>query len=528
MKTPYKIPKNLFGIIAALMLFAGSCEKSPLDGVRLFLDFDFVKTQIGVIIVDASTGEPITGSNLSVTIEGPNKDRVMDIGGGETIQVGNGVANLTLKSGTNPTATNPVSFTVVGRAEGYLSNSESVLIPEHGGYSVYLRLTNIDNLPKGSSGIVDNSINTSSSGLTNQTVVIETPMVASTGTMASITIKEGTTILDADGNPLSGTINSTVVYFANQDDESLQSYPGGFSMNAEMASGEIESITMVTAGFIAINMVDEQGNVAKTFDPPMEVYMEVPAETTDENDEPIGIGTVIPVWSYEESTGQWTQEPFDAIVEGNTKSGDYFTNFEVAHLSWWNLDWFWNNCTYGATLTLNATSGACGSSSVWVEMRRTNGTYLSGRYVYLTSASHSLTLLYVPQNTAVDLIVRTAPNAEALNSIFIPDLCSGSYSIDFDLAALTEPVSATFIGYCPDNPDLEIRPNGSGWYRKADSWNWQIAYVWNGEVTLCLEQNTPYIYGVVYDGLWYEYEFTSTVSEHLFEIDLPQSICDDL
>ncbi|MDR4987490.1 MAG: hypothetical protein RG741_01470 [Bacteroidales bacterium] len=528
MKTSFKAPKVLFGIIAALILFVGSCEKMPFDGVKLLLDFNIIDTQIGVIVVDAKTGEAITTGNLSVNITGPDKDRVMDINGEETIKVANGIANLTLKSGTNPSAANPVSFTVVGKAQGYLSNSESVMIPEHGGYLVYLRLTSINDLPQGSSGIVDSSIKTSASGVTSGTVVIETPVISSTGTMASLTIKEGTTILDANGNPLSGTINSTVVNFANQDDAAMQSFPGGFSMDAEMTGGETENITMVTAGFIAITMVDEQGNVARNFDPPMEVYMEIPAGTTDENDDPIGVGTVIPVWSYDESTGQWTQESFNAVVQGNTKNGDYFTAFEVAHLSWWNLDWFWNNCRFGATLTFNATSGACGASSVWVEMRRTNGSYLSGRYMYLNSASHSFTLLNVPQNTAVDLIVRTAPNAEPLNSIFIPDLCSGNYTIDFDLAGLTQPVTATFIGRCPDNPDIEIRPSASGWYRKAAGGPWQIAYVWEGEITLCLEQNTPYIFGVVFDGQWYQYEFTSTQSTYVFDLDLTEDICSSL
>jgi hypothetical protein len=329
-----KTKKILSIFIAALMagglLLAPGCKKTPVDDVKLIIDFSMIKTQIGVTMVDAKTGHQIQTGNPEIKIEGQGKNLVMDISGRDNIKVVNGLASLTLRATANPSSVSPVRFIVIGKADGYLSTSQSVTIDEHGGYSVVLRLVKLNDLPPGVSGVVDNSdITTGGDGSVLNEAIITAPVVVSTGTSASITIRKGTVIRDANGNPLSGTIYTTLVYFTNQDDEAMQSFPGGFNNTVILNDGSEADVTFFTAGFLAITMTDASGNEAKTFDPPLEVYMEIPEQTIDHEGNQIASGMDIPLWSYDEDTGIWQQEPEDASVQQSSGRGVFYTEFEI-------------------------------------------------------------------------------------------------------------------------------------------------------------------------------------------------------
>lgn len=523
MKTKYIYLKTAAAFLLGGTLLISSCEKTPLDNVKLIIDFSVVKTIIGVSLVDASTGQNIETGNPNVVIEGHDKAKVMDISGTEDLKMTNGRASMALKSGVLPTEADAIEFTVIGQAEGYLSASQSVYISEHGGYSVVLRLVSIENPPTGVAGTTNNSLTTDANGNTTSDITITTPDVTTTGTAAAVVIPDGTRITGANGEPLVGTINSTIVYFANQDDEAMQSFPGGFSNTVTLNDGTESSVTFITAGFIAINMTDGGGNEAAFFDPPIEVYMEIPSETIDDQGNPIAIGTEIPIWSYEDETGEWQQEPGMAVVQGTTKNGNFHTSFPISHLSWWNLDWFVNNCTTGATV--NIISQGCGTNSVYLELRRTNGDYLASSYRWLNAGDNPFTFYYVPLNTAAVLYIKPDYFSEPIATIQINDLCIGTYSATISSPGNSIPVHGLFVGLCENDPDFELRPSGYLWYRKASDFWWNSAYVWNGEITLCLAQNTMYVFGTVFSGQWYQYEYLITQPEYLYEMILPQEFC---
>lgn len=526
MKTRKLLIYQVAAIFLGSIMLTGACKKSPVDDVKLIIDFSMIKTQVGVTMLDAKTGEQIKTGNPNVKIEGRDKNLVMDISGRDNIKVVDGLASLTLRSAANPNTASPIRFTVIGKADGYLSTSQSLTVNEHGSYSVVLRLVKLDNLPPGVSGNIGSTdIVTANNGAVLQEVTVTAPVVITTGTSASLTIREGTVITDANGNPLSGTINTTFVYFTNQDDEAMQSFPGGFNNTVIMNDGSEADVTFFTAGFIAITMTDNSGLSAKYFDPPLELYMEIPAETTNHEDDLIEQGMEIPLWSYEESTGVWQQEPENAVVQQSSR-GVFYTMFEVDHLSWWNLDWFINSCYIGATVIINST-GCSADNSVYLELRRENGQYLSSYYQWLSPGANQIDFMWVPQNTPAILYIKPDYFSEPFASLFIDDLCEGTYTIDVELITNLVPVHATFVGLCPDNPNIEFRPSAYGWYRKANDWWWHSAIVWNGEVTICLEQNTWYVFGTVFDGVWYDYDFYIDQTDYLFEMEMTDDFCDD-
>jgi hypothetical protein len=214
----------------------------------------------------------------------------------------------------------------------------------------------------------------------------------------SVSIKQGTKFLDDNGNALEEAPTLTVAYFANEatrsesdngssdeaaesvtESSSLDAFPGGLNLTlAAPSEGEEDEVGSFTSGgFVAIELKagdqsvstfgkDENGDPIK-----LEVAMQVDRKTANpcpvtytgdvaeieafaeangfkggvctlENatSRTVAANDIFPVWSYEETTGEWSFESY-GLVKDNTDSETVFDVLvEVEHLSYWNLDFF--------------------------------------------------------------------------------------------------------------------------------------------------------------------------------------------
>jgi len=172
---------------------------------------------------------------------------------------------------------------------------------------------------------------------------------------------------------------------AADDTSSLEAFPGGLNLDVDNGDGSTAGGNFTSGGFVAIELRNEDGQVVKSFGTDengnpntLEVAMTVDKNTktpcpikvgegesvedaakrgfTQKNAEnkgggiclspvaqPVALeaGHVFPVWSYEESTGQWSFEQFGEVTESSTGDADTFdVVVKVDHLSYWNLDFF--------------------------------------------------------------------------------------------------------------------------------------------------------------------------------------------
>ncbi|KZN51407.1 hypothetical protein [Pseudoalteromonas luteoviolacea] len=205
---------------------------------------------------------------------------------------------------------------------------------------------------------------------------------------AEVILPNGTEFVQANGEPLQSAPALTVAYFANEataveggadsaatdQTSSLDAFPGGLNL-AVADGGESVEGNFTTGGFVAIELVNEQGEKVKSFGEgkSIKVAMKVdkttrtPCPTIQQDGESIAdaanrgfteagvckesalvnepalvqVGQIFPVWSYEESNGQWSFESFGVVADdGNADSTTYNVEVEVDHLSYWNLDFF--------------------------------------------------------------------------------------------------------------------------------------------------------------------------------------------
>ncbi len=175
------------------------------------------------------------------------------------------------------------------------------------------------------------------------------------GATARLSIPAGTGFIGEDGQPFTpaGDVSVSMMLFsadpkglADDENNPLYLFPGGLSpdgFDGELPSDitSPDSVTFISAGFVAIEIGDEGGNKVSSFDGEgVTLEFEVPKSTVNpQTGDPLALddGT-IPIWSYTDSTGKWRYEG-DAVIEQENE-GTFTVSKPITHLSYYNLDWY--------------------------------------------------------------------------------------------------------------------------------------------------------------------------------------------
>jgi hypothetical protein len=382
---------------------------------------------ISLLFVDAATNAPITAAlravardtsgNLSTVTQDRNGAAASSFttsGGTITFQV----------DSTNAQAQN---FIVVASADGYNSTSVRCDVPADSGYQNVARMVRIGAPPVGVS-TVQGAIS-APNGVTSSAITVATPAAQqSTSTIASLTVPANTTIKTADGTPLTGNLIASVSYFNNQDSSSLGSFPGGLAVTVPStpSSNTAASGSFISGGFTAIEIKDGSGNVAKTFNQPVAVRIDIaPGTLNPETGNPLVAGDVIPLWSYDEATGQWKLE--QSVTVQSNGSGGLEAVGSVSHLSYWNLDWFQNQdlCpSHAATITI---SGNDQKLPLLIEVKATGSGY------YHATTVTDATVNLVNPLIAVPTTITASYNGSVVGSASSQSLCGSTVPLSVSL-----------------------------------------------------------------------------------------------
>jgi hypothetical protein len=262
---------------------------------------------------------------------------------------------------------------------------------------------------------------------------------------------------DAAGNALSGTVTTEITHFDASNRSAITSFPGGFTVNAQ-GSG---TGGFVSAGFASINM--RVGNtLVEQFSQPVSVQMSINPNTinptTGTNVRP---GDIIPLWSYDETNAIWK---FEGNYTVNSKIGSggkqelYVQKDDVTHLSWYNLDWFFNSCYQSATF--NLTGNTCWQSLIWYLEYQNGQGYLGAGNVF--SSDPTIKFLYAPQNIPVRLLLFSNINgyysyyssgntSSVVGSINVNNLCqpTQTFNVPITIQGGGQDINITCVVYVP-------------------------------------------------------------------------------
>lgn len=527
-------------LLAGLMLIS-SCKKlkDSAEGAKLIINYDLIETTIDVQFYDAATGELIGrngDASVMAKITGPAKDGVIDITGvqHQSMQYASqrGMMGLALipDAAYTPSPNKPITFNIVGNIPGYLATSQKVTLVSPGRTQVRVNMVHLDNPPQGVSVARESNIGTAVAGRVENPATVQTP-----NNRARIEIPAGIVLRDAGGTPLSGSLDMTVVHFDNTQEEALASFPGGLMPSVTRLNGSTEEGMFYSAGFVAIELTDASGRQAATFEEgtlSLEAIIN-PQTYNPETDNLVNNGDQVPLWSYNENTGEWSEEGMASIVQSG---GELTSTVELTHLSYYNFDWFYGDyCYEGVPFMFNATNTTCDCYVMQGAMyRQVDNSFMT--YVYMwVCGNEPVYTQYAPAGIPVKIVwendyynnITIAPESQPT---LIDDLCSGT---PVQVNVISQPSSSITVEvevYCVSEPNVTIRPSFGVWYREAGGWDWRWAEMVNGYAEICdVEVGQSYVVGIYYDNEWYETEVTVT-QDHYSYVDfaLPADVCSEV
>ena len=142
-------------------------------------------------------------------------------------------------------------------------------------------------------------------------------------------------LVDSDGNPVSGDIEVALTPLDVSDDTTLEAFPGGFA--AIDVSGETGALLSLGLAEFDLRQDGQPLNLA----PGATATLRVPIYVTELDDgTPVAAGVTIPLWSLDETTGDWVQEGTGTAVADAASPTGFAFEAEVSHFSWWNCDVF--------------------------------------------------------------------------------------------------------------------------------------------------------------------------------------------
>jgi hypothetical protein len=475
--------KITFLILAGLVLIQTSCKKLKTDDISINVNTDVFNAPTMLVFENAKAGAVNQPLEFSLSISGPDKNKVITGLGTQKFQVHDGWLALNLEKGIVPSLTNPIHFVVTAKIDGFEDVRKEITLVSKDAMTVNVKVIEKGNLP---TGIAEESKSYKlNAGVFSSSESFSTLPENGTTETATLTFSSGTKLRDKDNNLISGDSVRANVRYYDISDASVQVFPGGLSPQNVLDKNGNEiagGVNFFTAGMMDIDM-NVGGKEVKFFDTPVKAEMKL--NTNQDNfmtGQKVKAGDSIPVWSLDEATGQWKEEKKAVVVQSVTGLA---AKFEITHLSGWNLDWGWSYFgSYGdagAALDVKIkATWSIPSGNYEVTLRSPDGGYLGALhsttlfdgFVARFERTPNIPLAYIEifDNENYEYVGKSDlfnPATQGNLEVKIKD--DGLEKIDVDL---------TYSVICTKNPHLI--PNTSTWICITDLETYRSKWIYTG------------------------------------------------
>lgn len=473
--------KLLFATTAISTLFTFSGCKKPNEGVEPIINPTISEYTVSVRLLDAETNSEIKGSTIKIV--GDDANSVFDNSGERPQLAEDGFLELISVTNAEPSASNPIRFSIKVENKDYFATLTPITINKKGNQTIEIKLINKSTLIDGNVGITQREFVLESDQTLKQEEIISAIPENGTG-KAEVTIGSDVTFSDVNNVTIKNKLKIEFAYFNHLDEPTISAFPGGL----EALTDDNKEVVFKSAGLVSLKMQDSDGKIIKNLSKPITMNITIPEGSTDSENKPIVPGTLIPVWSLNEITGKWKLE---SESEVKSENGKLVAQFKMNHLSYWNLDFYTNACSTGATLNIQSNFTSDYYTNAKLEF--SNGT---SRNIYLNLKNGaSLTLQRAPQGLSGKLIL-----PEPFNTITpINSLCSGTTTVSVNSTAL-QSIKVSIIGKCGTK---EVKWPTLSVYAKANnaSSKWEyVGQMVNGNFeTYKLKLGNEYQFGTWYN-----------------------------
>ncbi len=471
--------KIIFGLalcsLIGLALFQLGCKKIAPSNYSISVDTDVFSSPMFITFQNAKDGATNQPLDFTLTISGKDKDKILTSLGTTNFDVQEGWIALNLAKGVIASVEHPIEFIISATIPGFEPIRKEITVETNDEIKLDIKVIEAGNLPVGIAE--DTSKFSLSSGVLAVAQELKTVEENGTTESVSLSFSAGTTMLDKSGNKISGSSVEAKVRYYGVTDQSIDVFPGGLNpqkvvdKNNKIIEGGVD---FFTAGLMDIDM-KIGGAEVKRFDKPVQASMQLnPSQDNFITGEPVKEGDKIPVWSLDESTGEWQQETEANVV---MTSNGLVANFEIQHLSCWNLDWGWG--MFGSNGTTNSkldvkfdVPWTNASGNYEVTLRSPKGGYLGALHGASLFNGYVATFGKTPNiPQAYIQIYDNQTGKEVFKSDLFNPATKGAITVK-----ISPPVSLQFIDVaisyaliCTKNPKL--KPNASAWLKITEIGN---------------------------------------------------------
>lgn len=414
-------------VLVLVLLFTSSILsyyacKNPKDGFELGVKSNAVTASSTFRIVDAFNGNSAASfEGSSVQISGRDANLVYSDGGYKAVIISGGVIRLALLNGAVATEASPIQFNIVVNINGYFPVVYPVSLISTNPITETITLASKSMLPSGAKSATMN-LTSSSSGAVGTATTATIPSDTSTKEAASLTIDSGTVMLDASGNPVTGSVTANIYHFTGSKGSAYSSFPGNQLNNLikDSSGTALPQTAIAPVGWLNINMSNVSSSV-KTFSKPVKATVEIP----DNFYNPVTgasykAGDQISVISKDELGTNWTKEGTATITLNSNNKLQAIMN--ITHLSDWTLAQIIDQCVIKIPYTYDKSYGTLVSAQYTGTAYYYSYSTANVPYDPLTIKSFTIDITqdlgYFPLQTSSILYVSYLGNGGTLNLIY--------------------------------------------------------------------------------------------------------------
>jgi len=325
----------LFGL--ALLLSSCNPLENILDGVTFYLGTDIIENPLTIQFVDANPDNDGQPADLTVEVAGPDAEKLYTLFGSRELKADGNVLNLAIEKSTMASSSDPLEFTVLAEAPGYLPVERRFRITDPKGFRLEtVPMARLASLPPGVSRrtLSLDAPETGTRGMIN----FATPLTNGKAERALVSIPQGTRFFDENGQPVTGSVEVDLIHFDTRQWQGRQSLPAGLDVDEAFdTGGSLGGGSFHTAGNIRLEMRSGNQEI-RSLSQPLEVFIEVADDIINPfTGSFLSQNNPIPVWSRRDGSRVWDRE-------GNAQvqfiNGKLTAQYQQDHLSDWTISWF--------------------------------------------------------------------------------------------------------------------------------------------------------------------------------------------
>jgi len=293
-------------------------------------------------LMDAKTNQFIT-TDATITLSGTDSKYIYNNLGEKQAEYKSSLGMLSLAVDphfVDLIKTTPIEFDLTIKATGYATVSQKVKFTEAKLNQLTVNMIKLDQAPVGVTVTVNPNIgNTNSTGAIAQT----TTQTLNSGT-ETVEVAQGVIMKDEAGVPVTGNIESQVVFYDPTSQDALKAFPGGLTSDI-VKNGVSETARFETVGVFDINLTVGGQSVKNFENGGIKIKTELdPSLINPKTNKQYAENDLIDMWSLNNGSTEWKFERTTMVKKIN---GKLVLEETITHLSAWQWANTSSTCAQG-------------------------------------------------------------------------------------------------------------------------------------------------------------------------------------